>query len=1064
MTHFVRIRFFSFIQTRLHSLLRPVLLQALCTDHLVIRVGETQDLVHLVRCRKSKEVASNVGVEPTEPRAGGNKFHGQAVKDIFVLELFAGTARLTKCFGRKGFKAMAFDKTNKRSEGQSVIEYDLSNTDEVDSLISFISTHAEQIALIHFAPPCGTASRARGKRLRFLKDHGIKEPRPLRDDVHPDGFAHLQGSDKLRTELANLLYENTVRIAQAAIEMHVAVTIENPTNSLMWKTSPFVNLFSEHPELTFVTFHNCAHGGARDKLTSFATNVSWFQSLELRCDGQHTHAPWTPTIVAGQVHYPTHTEAAYPETLCQRIVSIVYDKVLELGATETETLDLQAQAPGKSMNRVVMGALPRGKHVKPLVSIFGEYINLILAPQSNASELEFLAKLPRGSAVQSRHLTTWGSLWDAMDKQVRKRLLAVKLGDLKKQLNKEKFDQETQFVDYLQFFKQLGCVENSNFKLALDVSALDESSTCERVVIGVPREPIDFLERAVKAGHPRSVAINLPPDLCNVMDWNRTADAYDIYKHRIEFVKLWSHRAAELKAEDERMLERAPQHLRHLLRGKRLAVWQSMLEHYAYPDVTLVEDIVSGFAVTGWLPDSGIFPKEFRPPSMDVSTLQAISKGVNQHVKAKVLAAACSELSGQTWEETTKELSEGWMELDKGGGSNSAWAMRFGLQQKDKIRVIDDFSVANVNQTVGLHERLKIFGIDDIAALLAYSLDAAGDEDHPQLLGKTIDLRSAYKQFGICSADRSRTRVATSDPTTQTFILLMVNALPFGATGSVAAFLRISMFIWYIGVIGLKLAWTAFYDDYTVLSRVDCAPNAAWGAECLFDLLGVVFAREGKKATVFDRTFNSLGVIFDLNFICQGLVSIGHTEARRLELVETINNLLEDRVVSAKSLERLRGRLLWFENFICGRQANFLVARLSKFMNEEKYGKSFYKDLRSTLDKLLVRVSEGKPIQITRQVLDTWTCFTDGACETSCSVGGLLVNPAGSEVSSVLVERLYKESKHPIYEVELIPLLVAVTLWGSLFEKAKLRFMWTMMRPEQGSSKVQERLAWLMPS
>ena len=224
-------------------------------------------------------------MEPTEPHAGGHKFHGQAVKDIFVLELFAGTARLTKCFGRKGFKAMAFDKTSKRSEGQRVIEYDLSNTDEVDSLISFISTHAEQIALIHLAPPCGTASRARGKRLRFLKDHGIKEPRPLRDDVHPDGFAHLQGSDKLRTELANLLYENTVRIAQAAIEMHIAVTIENPANSLMWKTSPFVNLFREHPELKFVSFHNCAHGGARDKLTSFATNVSWFQSLELRCDG-----------------------------------------------------------------------------------------------------------------------------------------------------------------------------------------------------------------------------------------------------------------------------------------------------------------------------------------------------------------------------------------------------------------------------------------------------------------------------------------------------------------------------------------------------------------------------------------------------------------------------------------------------------------------------------------------------------------------------------------------------------------------------------------------------------
>ena len=96
--------------------------------------------------------------------------------------------------------------------------------------------------------------------------------------------------------------------------------------------------------------------------------------------------------------------------------------------------------------------------------------------------------------------------------------------------------------------------------------------------------------------------------------------------------------------------------------------------------------------------------------------------------------------------------------------------------------------------------------------------------------------------------DRTRIRVATSRAGTDDFILLLVNALPFGATGSVAAFLRISMFIWYIGVVGLQLAWTAVYDDYTLVSRLDCAPNASWGAECLFDILGVVFARDGKKS------------------------------------------------------------------------------------------------------------------------------------------------------------------------------------------------------------------------
>ena len=110
-----------------------------------------------------------------------------------------------------------------------------------------------------------------------------------------------------------------------------------------------------------------------------------------------------------------------------------------------------------------------------------------------------------------------------------------------------------------------------------------------------------------------------------------------------------------------------------------------------------------------------------------------------------------------------------------------------------------------------------------------------------------MDLKSAYKQFGVRGEDRERVRVATCHPTTEQFILLMVNTLPFGATGSVSGFLRASMFLWFLGTVGLKLAWTSFYDDYTMVSRADCANNAAWSAECLLDLLGIVFAKEAKR-------------------------------------------------------------------------------------------------------------------------------------------------------------------------------------------------------------------------
>ena len=215
---------------------------------------------------ESEATERHVGEEPTYTPKGGTSFKGVKLEDIYVLELFAGTARLTKSFKKHGFKAMAFDKTSKRSEGQSVLEFDLSKKDEVDSLLSFIKANADRIALIHMAPPCGTASRARGKRLHFLRALNIKEPRPLRDDQHPDGYPWLKGTDKMRTESANLIYESTVLIARTAISFHIAITLENPTNSLMWKTSPFQQLFVSVPQLKFVTFHNCAHWGQQRQI------------------------------------------------------------------------------------------------------------------------------------------------------------------------------------------------------------------------------------------------------------------------------------------------------------------------------------------------------------------------------------------------------------------------------------------------------------------------------------------------------------------------------------------------------------------------------------------------------------------------------------------------------------------------------------------------------------------------------------------------------------------------------------------------------------------------------
>ena len=71
---------------------------------------------------------------------------------------------------------------------------------------------------------------------------------------------------------------------------------------------------------------------------------------------------------------------------------------------------------------------------------------------------------------------------------------------------------------------------------------------------------------------------------------------------------------------------------------------------------------------------------------------------------------------------------------------------------------------------------------------------------------------------------------------------------------------------------------------------------------CLFDLLGILYAKEGKKATTFDRIFGSLGVVFDLSEIGRKTFSLSHTASRRSELVESLEGLLNERIFLPKML------------------------------------------------------------------------------------------------------------------------------------------------------------------
>ena len=80
--------------------------------------------------------------------------------------------------------------------------------------------------------------------------------------------------------------------------------------------------------------------------------------------------------------------------------------------------------------------------------------------------------------------------------------------------------------------------------------------------------------------------------------------------------------------------------------------------------------------------------------------------------------------------------------------------------------------------------------------------------------------------------------------------------------------------------------------------------------------------------------------------------------------------------------------------------------------------------------------------------LSTWIIFTDGACEGDeavGSVGGVLIAPNHRMVhhfSAVapegVMKALLRHSKHPIHELEMIPVLITFFLWGRLVSGAQV--------------------------
>ena len=125
------------------------------TDHSAVRA-------------KSAISEDNKGPQTSEDsgsRTNLKCFTDVAVSDLLFVEIFAGTARLSKHARDAGFSILPVDKTAPRSSQIYIAQYDVMDKDQFEALMEVLQSEKHRIAAVHLAPACGTASKAREKKL-----------------------------------------------------------------------------------------------------------------------------------------------------------------------------------------------------------------------------------------------------------------------------------------------------------------------------------------------------------------------------------------------------------------------------------------------------------------------------------------------------------------------------------------------------------------------------------------------------------------------------------------------------------------------------------------------------------------------------------------------------------------------------------------------------------------------------------------------------------------------------------------------------------------------------------
>ena len=945
---------------------------------------------------------------------------GMSFTSLYFIEVFCGTGRLTAAIRKVGLRdAFGVDHIIHSKLRCPAIKLDLC-TDEGLCLF-YKCLDEDHLVWVHFAPPCGTSSRARN-----IVKPGRYNPPPLRSAKEPDGMATMPMQFRGRVKSANQLYLITSRAVSILHQKGVFWSVENPYRSFMWETSLW-NKYAGHLRYYNLILDHCMFGGQRLKRTRISHSIPTLQRLAVLCDGQHQHLPWGQA--KGQ--WATSEETAYPVGLCNAMVQQFMEQMKTIGVIPPPTSMKDVTTHDDvAFARAFGGKQPKGKRIPPLVSEFKSIVELVgpkkdmppdkikddwLIPTTISSNTAMIS-LPSGSRV------------------VRSHFYRGEVG-------------RTDIPDHNHFLCEQGLsvMEGDQCDVGHDGMARFRS------IVGVPWSSEEFIHQAsTQTRHPHNIIEGVPLDIKNCINERSLGTSESLAADRTCTMRRWMSELVACMNEEKSYKQDMSPHRSKILASKRLVLFRRMLGEAKHDDEKLVDNIKHGFDLVGEIPSSGVYRKRVKPATITADELRRAAKRTRKSIIQSTRGSDDPAVDLGVYQSTLDEMQRGWLHgpyMEHELEDDFTVTRRFGVRQGAKVRPIDNYTESLVNQTTSAGEAISLHSTDVIAATLSLWMSVMNKQDANKpkldLVGKAYDLHKAYKHLCISDEGLKDAYICVFNPTSKQTELFGQYVLPFGACASVHGFCRTSFGLWVIGVRILRLLWTVYFDDFVVFEERSLSKHCEFVVSTYFKMLG--WATSIDKEYDFSDSLKVLGITIDLSEVKLLKVRFANTDERRFEVCHDIRAILKSGRLGRSEGQRIRGRLLFAESQIHGRRSIRQMRSLSNHIHrcsssvldcETKYALEFL------CDKLEV----GAARYISPLATEVMHLYCDASyepnSESPAGLGCVLINP-DSGYRCYISEFIGREmvplwnfagSKHPIYEFELVAVLIGLRMFASYLQ------------------------------